>query len=1475
MPVISKIRFTNVIYENGAKRYNDMIFHFDGHNGAFLLENGGGKTVFIQTALQAVVPHIDMAGRKIKDTLTLESSPAHIAIEWILNDSPRTYGVTAVSLYMENNELKSLKYVYEYPGDDPDSIEEIPFVIEMGNGKKRPASRGEIGEYYDRMKNKSLNAHIFRNINDYGEYIEENFKIIPSEWKKIATINSGEGNVDEFFNRCKTTQQLLNNLLIPTVQEAIQGESAKDFVDTFEKQREHFKTNKRLLEEIEQFRLVKYRVDDYVEKYYGLHIALKEYEEMKREMKALFQHVRSLIVEKEQEQALLLQKKEQFLGEMNALDHKKISLKIRFKDQEIETTQQLIREMNREYDLVKAQFDEIASRKQNIEISKLMQYIKTGKMQIQVYEKELEEIDRNVSVKELQEQLNCNSENFRGYYSEIIEKIEREISTITSQYEREKDLENQQNTQYIQMEQQEKDMISKMGDLNGTLRTFKENMERIEKEVLDNYQEESIHQMKRIWDQRVKELAELKSKNLKRQEDIRESLLSINESLDSNQEEKDRYINEQIEKKLTLETIEKAQKELILDIESKSHNLYISDTIYTKEESIVARLYEKKIQLQDKIEKAMTDERINKRLIDMYKESDIFIPDPLIEKAIHHIKSEVGFISHGVEYLSTAKEISKLNENELFNLYPLWAISIVTTKSDLPKVQKYMEKYQAEMSYPIIIMTNEEINLLLKGQVSETAFGSSSTLYPFSWKDNLVQKDYHAWKESLLEQAKYYEDIRINAQKEYEKMTMLHKQAVDFFNKYPYDLYNQLSERVNVLEETLNKLSEQKNALSLQKEESQKEFDQLTKTLATYTEESNVLETKIYRCNEYLVIEKKYNLIKDQIADYKGKQEKLQKDMQVVFKSMTLHKDICMDLKNEKLKYENKKTSIMSERLYIQTKEFSPRYDITDKVVLENERESIEYKIRGINTNRNSIIDKIENEKEQLNFHKGNLELKEKEAKYPIEEIEVYLDKEENELIDKQKHLEEELKQLKHQKDQVDKKLTALETLRGKLDEEREERYDSIYIFKEELSLVKRHLIDEEKLLKQKKKDLEQQEYSVEKELKELQSIFTDIKVENGKHDFLANTIASLDYDENRFINFTYAKETTLKKYMERLEGAGGRYKDKNLEINREKQSYIAFCEKNIVDVKLRQTATNGVRKNLSYESLLDYQGQMGNIIDRSIKMAEEDRRQSDLELQTFLTHLNTYIKNVTIELNAIQKKTKIKVDNISKQIFIFDIPEWNEYEAKEELRKYIESIVEYYDEEIEKKTMDESGMRSSIEQKLSVKNLLNVVLKDNSIKIKCRKVTNDMKINKAPMMWESSNKWSGGEKWSKNMTLFLGLLNYLAEKKQYLSLNQKRHRTVILDNPFGKASSKHVLDPVFFIADKLGFQIIALTAHAEGQFIRDYFPVVYSGRLRHTLDGEKQIMTNERIINYAYLREKSPRSIARMEEKEQLTFFE
>ncbi|MNZ86504.1 hypothetical protein D3C78_1053250 [compost metagenome] len=225
-------------------------------------------------------------------------------------------------------------------------------------------------------------------------------------------------------------------------------------------------------------------------------------------------------------------------------------------------------------------------------------------------------------------------------------------------------------------------------------------------------------------------------------------------------------------------------------------------------------------------------------------------------------------------------------------------------------------------------------------------------------------------------------------------------------------------------------------------------------------------------------------------------------------------------------------------------------------------------------------------------------------------------------------------------------------------------------------------------------------------------------------------------------------------------------------------------------------------------------------------------------------------------ELRELPKKTRIRLLDGWREIYSFSIPEWDDQDGRDRIREHIEWILN----QLEKGNfLDEHGkemhndVRKSLEKWLDSKQLLQVVLNGQSMKVTCRKVMNDYQVTKASYSWEQSNRWSGGEKWSKNMTLFLGLLNYVAERRQYIKANMKLHRAVILDNPFGKASSDHVLSPVFFIAEQLGFQMIALTAHAEGKFLQDYFPMIYSCRLRHTADASKQVMESTKRIQHAY----------------------
>ena len=302
MPAISKIRLTNVVYEDGNKRYNDEVFLFDGHNGAIILENGGGKTVFIHTVLQAILPHTNLGDRKIKETLQLENAPAHIGIEWIKNDNPRRYVATCVSLFLTKDGLDSIRYVYEYDGDSSDALDKMPFVRET-DGKKRPADRGEMLDYYSAMKQKSLFARTFPTISSYKEHLEEQHHIISNEWESIVKINRDEGGIDKFFESCRTTTDLYDRLLIPTVEDSIMGHNKGSFVDTFENKRTSFHTYKKLKESLNENKQIQEELEKYVSIYEDYDLTKKAYEESKAYAKGLWHVIQEQQMEVEKKYA--------------------------------------------------------------------------------------------------------------------------------------------------------------------------------------------------------------------------------------------------------------------------------------------------------------------------------------------------------------------------------------------------------------------------------------------------------------------------------------------------------------------------------------------------------------------------------------------------------------------------------------------------------------------------------------------------------------------------------------------------------------------------------------------------------------------------------------------------------------------------------------------------------------------------------------------------------------------------------------------------------------------------------------------------------------------------------------------------------------------------------------------------------------------------------------------------------------------
>ncbi len=1478
MPAISKIRFTNVIYENGEKRYNDDIFQFEGQNGAILLENGGGKTVFVQTALQAILPHADLAQRKIKNTLMLENSAAHIAIEWVLSEKPRRYALTSVTLFMNKGSVDSLKYAYEYEEDDDNSIEKLPFVKESVNDKKRPATKEEVSEYYSTISQNRINAHVFTTIKEYHEYIEKNFKIIPSEWRNIALINGAEGDVEKFFDKCQTTGQLVDNLLIPTVEEALAGNGTKEFAETFEKQREHFKKYKQLKARIDESKLVNEQINSYVGVYEAYDEVNSKLVKVKEEIKSLHNFAKN---EEEINKEKLCKNKEAQMsldGEEEYWNEKNSSYKLELLKQKMTKAEKKFMEASDKYNEVFSAKEEKEKRYENLNIAKYKQNIKVQQEKIEFLTSQIDDLDKDEDVLDINEKLENNSGELRGYYLEQEQKLNNEIVVVEGQLKNaQKEIESSQN-ELKKIKGKENELAAVKGKLDGSIDLLTKDMEGIERDILDNPSKEKIEEQFDKWQSRISDLENAVFDYNKQMKLLYEEKQDLEQNIPIHREELSTLKKEETQLTQQLKNLNENHDGLLIKIKEFRSSWFSFDSMYRKQNTILEQMENKLERLREEKENLIFNERLAHRWLDNYSESEFYTADPSIERYIKSWRNGFNYIESGTEYIQRAAKNSDKSEEELNKAYPYWTISIITSDTESDKLINKITNQCNEFSHPVIVMTEKEA----RSRVQEGAvLSKKNILFPSTWNSNIVQSNFESWKSEISIKANEATEFRKKKEEELKSCSEILKDIRGFYSKYPHEEYIEMQKHQKALRDNIALTAEDIDKKEVRIKDIDNEVKRINAAISEARQEQSIIEQKVLKAQEYSSKKKQREKskterikIEEELIITKEKSVKHEREIKI---NRGLEEEI-----RDKLNEINGNLRLLkADKLYNEVISASPRYTSISREVLEDQRknlkDTLEKKQKGrenLEENRKNALDMRKSLEKDLNNLRKQLDFDvDEELEFPM-----YGDEEINRLIEELQKLKQPLKKLKENFDE-DKLFYEKERTTYEIEENRfYSKYEKIVPFSVPLEQVKDILKEQQEDIIKKKKYLFQQQQSLEKEEKDINNSIDKLKSYNIKYSYLGEEIKEVLLSEDMKQEFPYKRTEVVDEIIEKIDEIAELLEEKRSNTEDKRREFVKFCESEIVDVKLKDMAATGVQYKRSYADIKEWQNKMDERIMRTIEIAENDIREHDKEVQQFINHLHSYLVTMVQELKQIPKKTKIKIENDWKEVFLFTVPEWDEKDGKEELAKHIDWMLKQLEGEQFKDENGieiQNGVEKAIEKWLQSKQLLQIVMKQNNIKVKCRKVTNDQKMSSLPFSWEVSNSWSGGEKWSKNMTLFLGILNYLAEKRTQIISNHKRYRTVIVDNPFGKASSDHVLNPVFFIAEQLGFQIIALTAHAEGKFIRTYFPIVYSCRLRDADNGSRQIMTKEREIRKAFFKDSDPQTLLRLGELQQVGLFD
>lgn len=1459
MPAIAKIRFTNVVYENRQKRYNDETFIFDGHNGAVLLENGGGKTVFVQTLLQAIIPHLSLANRKAKDTFYLAQSACHIAIEWILQDSPRLYGLTAVTLYLRNDELKSYKYTYRYEGAEQGGILDLPFTREDITGKKRPATAEEMHEYYLNMHQKSMNARMFDQIQEYSQYLEQEFKIIEEEWRSLAVINTGEGDVAKFFESCKTTKDLVSRLLIPTVLRALQVNQKITFPELFEQKRNHFKKYKQLKEQIEETDQISKALAKVMAIYEKQHETKGQYEVLQKQAKAYYNEVlqKSQDMDEQIEELVAKQnnlEQQEFLGQQMA---QSLAIATR-QDEEIRC--------RNHHDELLLYYEQIKVHKQQLEQARnklcyLRDRLKRDEKRFQITEAQtlLQRKSHQLEVREVETELQQVYEKLHFLYDQKAAEFNQQLQLFLKDIQKadveRKHLKNQQEKQNKTVQE----LTKQQAQAQTRLERIQQEQERIAQKILANWQEQQVSEELVRWIKSCEYIQNSMAQQVtlrNRAEKEKRDLLQQSQALQEEKQIKRLDVQKYSSDLERSESLQEAWRDKVRTVPG----LHSIQSVYVEQGKIEALLNVTIRRTEQEVQEAWLQERRDFRLVDCYGEQEQFFFDPSLQGFLDNTSF---IVESGTAYLVRLVDSGLSNLSEQLEKFPWWPFCIVTIESERDRVVNKLRLLQDQFTAPIFILTREEARQLAEGN------GTGNTLYPDFWPKVLERTTFSQWQVEMKRIADQSQAERKGKEEFLNKVAALKSGFNDFQEQYPLSFYQRIKEEKQKATEQLEQAELRLQATGQALRKADKVWQESQEELRNLEGQQRELNYKIVSAQEWLSKEREKKEVLQSLMLCENQFRQAQQEAERINLEIDFLEQKKEQLHDQARKWDHLLNRLQGEELYQKLQNYDAVESGQTESALKAKQRTLLLQLNKIQIERESVEEQIK-----------QLEQEEQEFTTRLKEYSVSVSEEDRFPTDGQVQLEclydeikEAVRQFEITEDSYHEAKQTWVTAQTRF-QDAKTRYitqfdQEPHVFTEPFDAVETRL-NQEKVQRMKEIALVKQGLS---QLEEQQKVWQELKLElekqNGKYEFLTENVQKMNFDSEQSQSFPYQGRQMVQQLLSQLQQVHEELNRKDQAVTEAKLQFEEFYNaSSFKDEKMRQRVLDGIRRNQSYEEMIEMYTFYQKVMASSRNMAEQQMQEFHKDLELFVHHLQVHLLSICDEIRVIQKMTNIKVEDQWKSLYEIKTPVWEEGQAQERLIRHVEWMTEKLSSEsyLQEDGLDDlKKIRRQIENWLSPAFLFQIISPTKLFFVGVRKVANDNRVHHHPVDWATSNNWSGGEKWSKNMALFLGIQSYLAEKLQPTKRSQGNSRVVVLDNPFGQASSDHVLEPVFFIAEKLGYQVIALTALAEGKFLRDYFPVIYSCRLRLASSGDTEIMDKELQINYAYFEDKAPQSLSRL----------
>jgi hypothetical protein len=1430
VPQISKVRIVNFYYNEGNRLIADELYDFhdnnkkNANNVLINLANGGGKSVIIQLMMQPIKPRATAAGRKIESFFIKPGYHSYILLEWRKDKSSERLltGISIRALINSDNErgkrIQYYTFMSEYINDyDPESIISLE-LSSNSNGNFVPADY----EYIKKLSKNSnrINCYSQDRNKEWKDKLKE-FNIYPNEWEMIEKINAAEGGLDPFFNQYETSDDLIDDFLIPAIENEIRGESfdhpSEDsslttmFLNYADK---HMKSAD-LIKKQEVFNKYVEQLTPFLSKIESLYDA----EDKSRiSVRKMFGFADALVIKKEEQDDLKKQieeKEENYKAELERIDYEEVSAEYYSCNNDLDNSLKLKDEAQNEVNRLQ---EEKAGLVEKIKIQECADYLtkqRKAESEAEGIRKAIEKLESESDIAELISSLKYS------VYTKAKNDIEL-LSGKKKKYDRELS-EHKINAEDIsnaikRIEQEKKELEIKQSSLNENLDYIKgqtdsivlENNFDLTRSILGSYEisdvnllEQTLLKEKDDLDKKKKDEEENKKQLEDERENVSNEIISVNQIISDHKRHLDELYKE-------IEEYDSKYGELcvICNYYDLKENVIFNGGLYTE---VKQRLAEK----ETIIEKCRNDIKVQQRLLNAAHNSCVHVSNEVIEY-LSALK---------VEYNTCEKYLLKQIENgiikedgvrDLLKQYPFLAYSLIIEDREYEKIKYADDDIWFEAAIPVFNM--KEIGEMLNESKECCKYIAAYSKSLFENREDFIS-DLKRKESLLLDQFKVFTD----------EIELLrgHEKKIDSF-KYNDNWYSEQQRSIENLNVTIGhcndgvvKLNEQKNILKGKIEEKDKSIFQMIydiKDLSNELNEVGKIRNAISNENKLISqlqdteknlkkMSEECDLKEEKKKEVENKIEEFSSELKVVVEKLEFAQKALDDttgcseakivegnlndlyaqynavLKHQSSEIENQKSLLETKKDLIQTyrNEISRRH--IDLALYESvsydeiQKEKFEKKLEDVNEGLNDANSVLEKAKDQYGdskreYEAANRKLKKYGDPIPIEEIKSEFDKRRNLINVEQKSLEEEM-------DAVKRIMQSIDVINGRL----KETLDGV-IRSENTVLVE--LMDD-----------------LEKQFDSLKAEWKDYKKEYEK--MLKQTESQLKSVIDDFEKDEYGLYKSLNNISELLNNKMGENIFSAKEMT---DKYISSAQKMVLKLREDLSGIERDKKDLVHHCVLHAEQVFGGLI----QLAKGSK---------IMVYENKPPKNML----KLDLPEKFDTDSAEKMIDI-------------ELDKEVKSFGE-------RDFGSDFKKRKEADRIVSSGRLLRIAIQKNNLIVHAFKVDQNPD-NASYRTWEDSLTYnSGAEKFIVYLSIFASILNYSKSEAAGIQ-NNTVYSALILDNPFGSTSSPHILLPMFSLAEHFKVQLICLT-HIKQNDVVKCFDNVIKLVIKKMAMSSKEILVQEK----------------------------